>query len=390
VLIQSAFRRAVSSTARTVAAVGAVLLVLEVLFFLGLAHGDPSKLVHAAPPQTNPATAPAALTVGPQGTGFDGQFYFRQARAPISTAHSVDGITLDLPALRSERIVYPLLAAALSFGRVALLPWSLIVVNVLAGVLLVGMAARIARAAGHAPLWGLVVLGYPGFVYTVGFDLSELAATALLAAGLLALMRERWALVAATWSLALLTRETAAVLPLAAFVVALVPTRQAGGHRLHLALAGGVPLVVAAIWQIGLRQVFGSFPVTASGSKNIGLPFEGLAGSASAFAPTTPDGLFRLISLATLVVIVGVGVACLRTSRVPTVVKAAFVVEIVIVSTLSSFVWAGATSFMRAGSELALLGLVVAATSTHAVRTLLPVTIVGATVLTLASQVLKA
>ncbi len=375
---------------RAVALGGLALVLAQVALFLILAGGDVSRLVHAAPPLTDPAAAPQSLTVGPAGTGFDGQMYYRQAEAPVSTAPSVNGVMLDLPAVRSARVGYPLLAAALSLGQKALLPWALLGVNVLAAVALVAAVAAIAVDAGRSPAWGLVAVSFPGFVYTLGFDLAELTAVALLALGMLAARRSRWLLTAALWSAALLTRESAAVLPLAAAtVVALDAARRRRVDR-GMALAAGVPLLVLLVWQLSLKQVFGGLPVLSSGEKNIGLPLQGLLDSAGQFAPTSTDGVFRLVSLGGLLALLGIALACARSSAASRVEKAALVLAAVVLSTLSPFVWAGATSFMRAAAEMGLLATVVAATSTARTRLLLPLVVAPVTLLTLASQVIKA
>lgn len=369
---------------------GLTLVLGQALFFLLLAGGDVSRLVHAAPPFTDPAAAPQSLTVGPTEDGFDGQFFYRQAQAPVSTAASVSGITFDLPALRSARVGYPLLAAALSVGQQSLLPWALVAVNVLAGALLVAVVAKMAAAAGHHPAWGLVALAYPGFVYTIGLDLAELTAVTLLAAGMLAARRQSWLLVAALWSAAVLTRESAAVLPLsAALVVAFLLVRRRPVDR-GLALAAAAPLVVAVGWQLVLGRVFGEIPVLSSGGKNIGLPLQGLVSSAAQFAPTSADGLFRLASLGCLIVLVAVGATCLRSSAALLHEKVALVVAAVVVSTLSPFVWAGATSFMRAAAELSLFATVVVATAPGRLRLLVPLAVGATMLLTLLSQLVKA
>ncbi len=383
-------RTASSLSVRSVAVAGFGLALAQVVLFLVLANGDVSRLVHAAPPFTDPASAPASLTVGPQGTGFDGQMYYRLAEAPISTAPTVNGVTLDLPAVRSARIGYPLLAGALSLGQVALLPWALVGVNLLAAGALAAAVAGIAVDAGRSAGWGLVAVAFPGFVYTLGFDLAELTAVALLALGMLAARRSRWLPAAAFWSGAVLTRETAAVLPLAAAAVLAVDVLRRRTLDRGLALAAGGPLLVLLVWQLSLGQVFGELPVLSSGEKNIGLPLQGLLESAGKFAPTSTDGLFRLISLAGLLALLGIALACVRQSAATRVEKTALVLAAAVLSTLSPFVWAGATSFMRAAAELGLLVTVVAATSASRTRLLLPVVVGGVTLLTLASQVVKA
>jgi hypothetical protein len=50
-----------------------------------------------------------------QGSGYDGQFYFRLALDPFSTSRSYSGITFD-SSIRAQRILYPLLSWLICFG----------------------------------------------------------------------------------------------------------------------------------------------------------------------------------------------------------------------------------------------------------------------------------
>ena len=61
--------------------------------------------------------------------GYDGQFAYWIARDPTP---AVTGAYLDVPAYRYQRILYPLLAWALAAGQAALVPWTLVAVNLAA------------------------------------------------------------------------------------------------------------------------------------------------------------------------------------------------------------------------------------------------------------------
>src|SRR5512135_2549533 len=64
----------------------------------------------------------------PQGSeGYDGQFAYQIALRPLEAAPY-----LDVPAYRYQRILNPLSARLLAFGRPELIPWALIAVNVAA------------------------------------------------------------------------------------------------------------------------------------------------------------------------------------------------------------------------------------------------------------------
>lgn len=64
----------------------------------------------------------------PNGSlGYDGQFAYRIACDPLGGWRY-----LDVPAYHYQRILYPLLARALSLGSTSLLPWVLMLINLAA------------------------------------------------------------------------------------------------------------------------------------------------------------------------------------------------------------------------------------------------------------------
>ena len=75
----------------------------------------------------------------PNGSeGYDGQFAYYIAVDPTSARAK-----LDVPAYRYQRILYPLLARALGLGQMAWIPWSLLVVNLVALAMATDFLARI-------------------------------------------------------------------------------------------------------------------------------------------------------------------------------------------------------------------------------------------------------
>jgi hypothetical protein len=151
------------------------------------------------------------------GWGYDGEFYFRLAKAPFSRAPVVAGIRFDFPSYRQQRIGYPLLVWVAGLGRFT--APLLLIVNVASLGILVWLGMLIAVELGRDDWWGLSFVVFPGFAVTLMFDLAEIVAAALvLAATLLILRNKPWSsipfLIAAG-----LTRETTLVLPLAAFLV---------------------------------------------------------------------------------------------------------------------------------------------------------------------------
>src|SRR5579862_4994732 len=156
-------------------ATGAIALVGATAFVLlrlaVAAKGHVSRFVLAAGPWSHAGRVPRELQLVP-GTGYDGQFYFRLALDPANLHHSAYGITLDAP-FRLERIAYPVVAWLLALGRPGAVPWTLVVANILSLAVLGALAGALARQAGRHALWGLLLVGYFGLVFSLGRDLTE-------------------------------------------------------------------------------------------------------------------------------------------------------------------------------------------------------------------------
>ncbi len=192
----------------------------------------------------------------PQGSeGYDGQFAYQIAVDPLNAAPRI-----DVPAYRYQRILYPMLARWLALGQPQLIPWTLIVVNLIAiGVgtwateqLLLNL--RVSR--WYALTYGL----YGGQLLGLRADLNEPLAQGLVQLALLAWAKERrgWAVVA--FALAALTKETALIF-LAAYLLFALKERQ---WRWLAAL--GMSALPFVIYQFVLWQWLGSFGIGSGGT----------------------------------------------------------------------------------------------------------------------------
>lgn len=194
--------------------------------------------------------------------GYDGQFAYQIARAPLESSRY-----LDAPAYRYQRILYPLLARLLSLGNATLLPWMLILINLVA---LPAGTALTERILAHYDVsrWYAITYGlYIGLLMPVRLDLTEPLAYLLVQAGVLAFSR-RQSLRSAVWfMLAALARETT-LLFAAAYVVYLITSR-----RWWTAFKWGA-LVAAPflVWQGVLRVWLGSWGIGSGGA--LSTPFE--------------------------------------------------------------------------------------------------------------------
>ena len=213
----------------TIFAATAVVLLTGVL--LVRTGFDPSRLVRAAPPWTDPANTLPSLTVLPHEYEFDGQFFYRLAVAPFSNAASVAGVTFDLPALRGSRWGFGLAGYLLSAGQPALVPWSLLVVNAGCLVLLAVIGGGFAQSSGRHALWGLLLPLWPGFAYTLTLDTAELLTSVFLMGSLLAARRRAFVWTAVLASAAAVTRETAVVGAVGLVVAGLMARTTFRRHR---------------------------------------------------------------------------------------------------------------------------------------------------------------
>ena len=69
-------------------------------------------------------------TQGVAELGYDGQFAYQIAKDPANAAPF-----LDEPAYRYQRILYPILAHVFAFGNTEVIPWLLIIINIISLVL---------------------------------------------------------------------------------------------------------------------------------------------------------------------------------------------------------------------------------------------------------------
>jgi hypothetical protein len=257
-----------------VPAIAGLLLAVAVVGLHFEALGaDPSVFVRAAPPLADPLRVPSSLHTMNADQAYDGQFFYRLAVDPLLVRDV--GITVDGPSYRQQRLLYPLLAGALSLGQEAWVPWLLIVVNV-AGLAILGfLGASYAVAIKRDAWWGIALPLYVGFTYTLTRDLSEIVAACLLIATLLAVQRKQIVVAIAMMGLAVLARETAVVLAAALLAAWFWDRRKnPSSDRLSIGLAGRAGLACFVATQTMLWLMWGGLPAVVDGG-NLTLPFWG-------------------------------------------------------------------------------------------------------------------
>ncbi len=225
----------------------------------------------------------------PDGSpGYDGQFALYVARNP-NPQSVVEH--LDVPAYRYQRILYPVLARTLVGGSQALIPWSLLLLNLGALVVATGLLATIIVEQGYPSHYALIYGLWVGLVAAVGLDLHEPLAYGLVILGWFWRFRKRPVLGAVALGLALFAKETTLLFWVAALVSDIV---QRGSKASKWTLLAGGALF--ALWQVWLWWTFGAPGIGSGGDMATGFEWIPLMGLLRIGTESLPAlGLFLVI-----------------------------------------------------------------------------------------------
>lgn len=322
-------------------------------------HYDFSAFVTAGDVYVDSAAAPSDLRVIQDSAGYDGQFYYRLALAPFTDVRTDFGITLDQPAYRQQRIVYPLLGWLLSFGQPALAPAALMLVNFLALCALAWLGARYAQMIGLHAVGGLVFPLFPGFLLTLSRDTSEIVEIAFLLAAALCLRQHRSLLAGILLTLAVLTKETALLLPLGMLLTAPFMRQQPTSLKRWFPIAA--PIIGYLLWQTWLQHTWGGLSINdMSFSTNLGLPFLGLSRFMQDIWETTGhlQTVWRIELLLIALFMLAVGWTLAQSKAAP-YIKVAWLLSVALAFSLTQAVWVEDWAFLRVLSETYLFGVLI-------------------------------
>jgi hypothetical protein len=190
----------------------------------------------------------------PSGSwGYDGQFYYQMARNPFQAYRYMDNAPF-----REQHLFYPLVVGVLSLGQSALVPYMLLLVNVLAIALSVELLARLLIRFDFSPWFSLALGLYFGQAAGLLFDTAEPFTYFLVCLGVWFIVeKNRVALVALLLGLAALTREITILFPIGYLCIAVVQKKWR--MCIQLVMLGIVPLF---LWLLALRLIFGQTGVT--------------------------------------------------------------------------------------------------------------------------------
>lgn len=346
------------------AACVAVLFLAVLLLQLSAHNQDPSTFIVIGDKFIRqPDKLPKDVHILPDSWGYDGQFNYQIALNPFAPQEVNAGLAIDNGPYRQQRILYPFLAWLLSFGNRALIPASLVIVNYLALCAIAWLGGRYSQLHQRHALWGTLFALYPGFLFTLTRDLTEIVSAMFLLAAVITLYRSQSALLSALLlTLAVLGRETALV---AVIALAITLARRNEPSRPKRLLTVAIPLACFMAWQIVLWSKWGRLPVLAGG-QNLGFPGLGLL----TFVRSLETGysMHRVwgIELALVAFISAIVVlVALRDPKAPDFHKLAWLGYAMLALSLTARVWVEDIAFMRAMSELYLFGLILIVATVH-------------------------
>lgn len=202
--------------------------------------------------------------------GYDGQFTYYIAESPLGAAPRI-----DVPAYRYQRILLPILGWALAFGQSALIPFTLLLVNM--AMLGVGTFSleRLLIELRVSPWFALGYALSLGVFASARLSLTEPIAYGLCLWALWQLHREQFLSGTLLFALALFAKETAVIVAAGVGFHYLL-NRQIG----RAFLFGGIVLAPFLIWQGVLFAWLGAFGLGSGGAMATSfelIPFMGVA-----------------------------------------------------------------------------------------------------------------
>jgi hypothetical protein len=237
-------------------AIGIVVAWIAVRFAAGF---PPGVWPSAGKDFVGPA-APSELVVKPDG-GYDGQFVYRLAIEPFTTAVTGHGITFYEPGYRQQRIMTGLLAHLVAGVPGISTATAIIVVNAIAMVIALVAGVRLAESLNLGWRWGLLLALPACLPVSFALDLTEPVEWAGVLCAVLAARQGRWLWAGVAFTFAVLARETAGVF-IAGYVVesvVVVTRRRSPGREWRRAWLL-LPIAVETAWQLRLWAVWGSIP----------------------------------------------------------------------------------------------------------------------------------
>jgi len=145
---------------------------------------------------------------------YDGQYSYVIALDPLLNKKTWVPL-LDQPIYRYRRIFYPLLSRILSLNQIKSLPYALLLVNLASFIAGLFIVRKLAQKNKWSSWVGLAFAANTGLIYCVFGSMGEPLGLALGLGGIYSFLEKRLVLSYSLFSLAILTRETYVLIPIA-------------------------------------------------------------------------------------------------------------------------------------------------------------------------------
>ncbi len=259
-----------------------VLCLMYVIFVLAANNNDPLALV------TLGTRFSQGNSAGSEG--YDGQFNYYIARDPDSAAAFI-----DVPAYRFQRILLPAAGRALALGQEAWIPWAFVFINLIALAVSTALMERLLVDLGASRWYALTIGLTIGMFGSVRLSLAEPLAYGLVIGAIWVIRRGGWMQGAVLLALSALAKETTLFF-VAGYGLYWLLQRQ-WRKVLIFGLVAGLPFV---IWQLILRQQFGSFGIGSGGALATSfeiIPFGGVIRIISDLTPEQRGAIPALLAI---------------------------------------------------------------------------------------------
>lgn len=200
--------------------------------------------------------------------GYDGQFVYYIARDGAASLPLLDG-----PSFRMQRILYPMVGRILALGQPTLVPWALLVINLVAQSIGAGLMAVLLSNYPRTPaiLGGITYGLWVGLIFALRLTLTEILCFALALGAILAYRKQHFRTTVMLLMFSAITKEIGLVIAAGLALHAFFQKQ-----RRWALLMFGAPLFLLMVWWGFLRLMFGDVPTQYPAARFEFIPLRGM------------------------------------------------------------------------------------------------------------------
>jgi len=259
--------------------------------------------------------------------------------------------------VQQQRSFYPMLVHVASLGSPVFIPGLLVFVNYLSLCVMGWLSGVYARSLSRHALWGVLTPLYPGFLISLRSYSPEIVEVCLLLGTLLCLRRSKHILATVFLSAAVLTKETALLMAIAAAGLYTFELRSRA--RTIKWFFFSVPLTIMVVWEGILFTLSGRLPLRIN-LHEIGLPLVGFVRLLSSSAHAlTGESVFTIVPLMGLASLFIVAALQSREMGLSPIEKASFWLYGCWLFCLNGYVFNPEMTFLKASSEFYLAAVTI-------------------------------